>query len=630
MQPASLLEDIFRIISDSHRPEATLNAIVKLVAERLNVDVCSVYLFDENREYLVLRATVGLRSDSVGKIKMRIDQGLTGWALEKMAPVFAIQPSSHPRYKYFANSGEEAYQTFLGLPLIYHQQTLGVLVAQTLKPDAIQKSDLNIFSAVASQIAATVAYSGLLEDLARERGEHPDFKRRVTVTNATTRPKGRPGRHVLRGTPVSTGVGIGEAHYLARSFGFDQIEFQQPENIETEEKRLDAAIRKTQSEIQTLIGSIEGLSASDIAVLEVHSMLVQDTQFRERLSECIVQSVCAEFALKQVVGETIEQFMQLEDPYLRERASDIEDVGKRILGNLLKLEMGATAPFVQPTIVIASDISPVDLIRLRQENLAGIVLTRGGKTSHAVLLAKSFQIPTIIGVKHLVTSVREKDRLIVDGASGLVFRNPPQAILDEYKRLKEEKKTRDQTLDFLRDRVACTRDSYNIGLGANISLLSDLEMVDRCGADHIGLYRTEFPFLVRRSFPTEEEQFDLYSKILNGSGNRMVTIRTLDVGGDKFLSYLDYPREENPYLGWRSVRVSLELDDVFRTQLRAILRASVHGAVRIVKFLVCSKKKNRRLNAATWISMRTFRSASWWRCRVRLKFWNQSSNRLIL
>ena len=496
MESANLLEDIFRIISDSQEPERTLDLIVRLVAGRLGIDVCSVYLFDEKMKHLVLEATVGLRAESVGRIKMKINEGLTGLVLEKMAPVFVVDPQSHPRYKYFEHSGEEIYHTFVGLPLVYHQKSLGVLVVQTVAKDAVKEDDLGVLTAVASQISATVAYSGLLEDLERERNRRLELKQRLTAT-VPHRPVRSKRKQLLRGTPVSPGVAEGVAHYLAESIGFDQIACQIPENPEQEKHRLDEAVQDTVSEIQAVIQRIKGISTQDAAILEVHLMLAEDKRFRAKLSETVKKESCAEYALKLVVQETMERFKDLDDPYLRERASDIEDVGKRVLRNLLHIEGGKKRKFEKPTIVIAADISPVDLVDLRQQNLAGIVLTRGGKTSHAVLMAKSFEIPTITGMKNIVSAVRENDELIIDGTSGLVFRDPPPAIVEEYQRLKEEKKRQNQNLDALREIRASTKDGFMVNLGANISLLSDLELVDRYGADHIGLYRTEFPFAHR-------------------------------------------------------------------------------------------------------------------------------------
>jgi len=317
-------------------------------------------------------------------------------------------------------------------------------------------------------------------------------------------------------------------------------------------------------------------------------MLLQDRSFKNKIIAHIKEKTCAEYALKKAVLKYVEFFSSMKDSYLRERGSDIEDMGKRVLRNLLGYEGQETRQFTRETVVIASDISPIDLIGLRQDNLKGIVLSRGGKTSHTVILAKSFEIPMVIGVRDMLDTVKENNFLIVDGTSGLVFSKPPQVIIDEYARLKAEKANKFQRLDVLRDLAAKTKDGYEIRLGANIGLLSDLELVKKYGAEHIGLYRTEFPFLVRKEFPSENEQFLLYKKVVEGAEGRSVTIRTLDVGGDKFLSYLDYPKEQNPYLGWRSIRVSLELDDIFRTQIRAILKASAFGHIKILFPMITS------------------------------------------
>jgi phosphotransferase system enzyme I (PtsP) len=271
------------------------------------------------------------------------------------------------------------------------------------------------------------------------------------------------------------------------------------------------------------------------------------------------------------------------------------DAGKRLLANLLALRKSPETSFQKDTVLIASDLSVADLVHLRQPRLKGIVLSKGGKTSHAVILAKSFEIPMVIGVKDVLDSIRENDRVIVDGGSGLVFREPPSDIRREYNRLKAEKEKTFRQLERLRDLEALTLDGQRCRLGANIGLLSDLELAHKYGADHIGLYRTEFPFLDTGEFPTEEEQARLYGQIIEAAEGKPVTFRTLDVGGDKFLSYLDYPREPNPYLGWRSVRVSLELDDIFRAQIRAVLRASALGPASLMFPMITSVEEVRSI-----------------------------------
>ncbi|MBW1940811.1 MAG: GAF domain-containing protein, partial [Deltaproteobacteria bacterium] len=547
----SILENVRKIITDSTRPHKTLKKIVELIADKLHTDVCSVYLLDKKKQGLVLQATVGLSKESEGRIYMGIHEGLTGLVLETMKPVFVVNPSTHPRYKFFEKSGEETCKTFLGIPLLYLQNILGVLVVQTVDEHAVSEADIPVFSTIASQISATAAYSGLLEDLKNEREERQGLEEKLSELKAKKSAK-QQKKGLIRGVPVSSGFAEGYAHYLGKSIGFDQIEYKKTEDTTSEISRIEIAFKRSHEEIKALTQRVKDLSGEDESILEAQIMSLQDKVFKEKITARIKQGHCAEYALKKVVLDYVKFFSDMDDPYLRERGSDIEDMGKRVLQNLLGLKLKPEKKFKRETVVIASDISPIDLVGLKQENLKAIVLSRGGKTSHAVILAKSFEIPMVIGVKDILETVKENDPLIVDGTSGLVFNKPSQVVIDEYGRLKTEKTKQVQKLNAIRELKAETKDGYEVKLGANIGLLSDLELVSKYGADHIGLYRTEFPFLARREFPSEDEQVTLYKKIVEGAQAKPVTIRTLDVGGDKFLSYLDYPREENPYLGWRS------------------------------------------------------------------------------
>lgn len=590
----NLFEDICRLMTDSTRPEKTLETMVTLVAGRLGIDACSVYLFSEDKADLVLRATFGLTPSSVGKIRMSPRQGLTGLVVEHSEPVFVKNPSEHPRYKHFKDSGEEIYRIFLGLPLVYHQHQLGVLVFQTRDADAISDADLPVFTSIASQIAATVAYTGLLENLEKERIHRESLQKKLQV--AASKQAARKGKKsILRGTPVCRGIAEGHAHYFAEGIGFDQVACNLGDDVTSEIRRLDIALSQTRSEIEAIGKQIGQLAPEDAAIFESHAMLVADDHFKKRIVSGIQDGYCAEYALKQAVEKLIAQFLDIENPYLRERAADMEDIGKRVLKNLVGAHHRPMGNFDRDSIVIAADLSAVDLMELLQPKLKGIALSKGGRTSHAAILSKSFEIPLVVGITNILETVKEDDFLILDGTSGLLFRDPPQAIRSEYQRLKAEKEQHHQQLDTLRDQPAITRDGHRVPLDANIGLLSDTDLVRKYGSDAIGLYRTEFPFLTRKRFPSESEQTRLYRNVLENTDGKSVTIRTLDVGGDKFLSYLDYPKEQNPYLGWRSIRVSLELDDIFRTQLRAILRVSVHGPVKLLFPMVSSLAEARRI-----------------------------------
>jgi phosphotransferase system enzyme I (PtsP) len=592
-QKIHLLEDICSVITGSRDPRKTLDTIVELVAERFSIDVCSVYIFDAEQNYLVLTATVGLNRAAIGSVRMHISEGLSGLVLETMAPVFVRNPSAHLRYKYFKESGEEIYRTFLGLPLIYHQRNLGVLVVQTVEERAISEADIPVFSAITSQVAATVAYSGLLADLSKDRTDRPARKLSIAGVEVPRLIEKKP---VLKGIAVSSGFAQGWAHYLAESIGFDQVKMEAAEDLRVQKVFLEDAFAAARHDIRELRRAADNLPTQDASIIEANLMILEDTAFRRKICDRIDAGYTAAAALKQVVLQYLGHFNQMEDPYLRQRGADIVDAGKQVLANLLAIGKTPQAAFRGDTIVVAADISAAELIRLRQPHLKGIILAKGGKTSHAVILAKSFEIPMIIGVKDVLDSIRENDRLIVDGTSGLIFRDPPPEIRGEYDRLRVEKEKSFRDLDRLRDLPALTRDGRFCRLGANVSLLSDLELVHKYGADHIGLYRTEFPFLIRGDFPTEEEQFDLYCKVIEAAAGKTVTIRTLDIGGDKLFSHLDYPKETNPYLGWRAVRVSLERDDIFRAQIRAVLRASAHGPTSLMFPMVSTVEEVRTIN----------------------------------
>ncbi|MDY6905353.1 MAG: phosphoenolpyruvate--protein phosphotransferase [Thermodesulfobacteriota bacterium] len=574
-----ILENIFQTIAESDSPKHTLKRIVQLIAEKLDIDVCSVYVFDPAANRLVLQATVGLNPDSVGNVSMDVNEGLTGLVLETSQPVFVVDPAAHERFKYYQNSGEEQYRTFLGLPLIYHQQVLGVLVIQTVAPDGISEADIPVFENIASQISATVAYTGLTAGLA-DRPQADDILPVASSADSDRTLK----RNYLKGVSVFRGVAEGYAHYLPETIDFDQVRCAYSEAPDTEIARLEKAIDRAGSHIRQIANQARELSPEESGILEAHLMFLQDKSLKQKIIDHIHKGSCAEYALKQAIYSYVEMFRGMENIYISERAADILDVGHRVLENLIGAEGmdHDAADFRQETIVIAADLSAIDLMALRQPNLKGIVLAKGGRTSHTVILAKSFEIPMVIGVEGVLETVRENDFLILDGTSGLVCVNPPEEILREYDLRLEERKAAVERMAEIRDLPAETLDGHLVHLGANIGLLSDTDLVKKYNADHIGLYRTEFPFMLRKTFPTETEQYDLYCSMLEKSGDRQVTIRTFDAGGDKFLSYMDYSKENNPFLGWRSIRISLDLEDVFRTQIRAILRASAHGRVQMM------------------------------------------------
>jgi len=586
-----LLQDIFQTIAESESPEQSLERIGQMLIDRMGIDVCSVYVFDAEAEKLVLRATVGLTKESVGSISMDVHEGLTGLVLETMKPVFVVNPSEHPRFKYYENSGEEQYQTFLGVPLIYHQQVLGVLVIQTVSADSITDADIPVFENIASQISATVAYTGILKSFADQDGDSRSTAEAGASTDRTYR------RNYLRGDAVSIGVAEGYAHYLPENINFNQVHCTLSDNTEDDIERLESAFNRAAKQIKHIAEQARALSTEESGIIEAHLMFLRDKNLKQKIISKINAGSCAEYALKQVIFEYVDMFRAIENPYLNDRSEDILDIGHRVLENLIGGPNGEHPAFSRETIVIASDLSPVNLLAIRQSNLKGIILVNGGRTSHTVILAKSFEIPIVIGVEGVLETVREKDYVILDGTSGFVFANPPDEIQREYERRRKEREQAIEEMAASLGQPAVTRDGFSVVVGANIGLLSDTELVAKYGADYIGLYRTEFPFMLRKSFPTEEEQVELYCKVLENSAPLPITIRTFDAGGDKMFSFLDDAPEDNPFLGWRSIRISLDMEEIFRTQIRAILRASAFGPTHILFPMISCMTEIHRIRA---------------------------------
>jgi phosphoenolpyruvate-protein phosphotransferase len=366
------------------------------------------------------------------------------------------------------------------------------------------------------------------------------------------------------------------------------------EDPDDERKRLKRAVSESLVELDRLKDRLATrMPEFDTKIIDAHQMMLEDKTFLGKIDAAIQAGETAEAALKRVAAEYLGQFSRMPDGYLRDRAIDLKDVALRVLRNLLGVEE-PERPLAEDSVLVAEELTLSDLSMIDHDHLQGILLATGGVTSHASILARSFEIPTIVGVEHLTDAVHEGDELIVDGNSGVLYVNPGGDVAREYERLDREYRAFNRGLEGLKHLPAETPDGRRVSLYANIGLIADLMMAHRHGAEGIGLYRTEFPFLTYREFPDEEEQYQLYARVVRGMEGRPITIRTLDVGADKYPGYLRLPREENPFLGWRSIRISLEMPEFFKVQLRAILRAATEGRVRILSPMISSVEEIRR------------------------------------
>ncbi len=572
------LQDISALILRSHDLDETINNIVHLVAERAHSEVCSLYLLDEDQQTLVLRASRGLAPESVGNVKLQIGEGLTGKVAAEQQ-VLAIQnPQDHPDYRFFHETGEEQFHTFVGIPLLDRSASIGVLVIQTRDIHHFSEDELATLTTIAFQVASIVVNARLLDTLHRYETPGPPAPPAALVE--ADQDQKQPG--AIYGTTAYPGTVTGSVTILDQEYGFADIFDECNIDIAAELTRLDEALRRTR--IQTLYLEkrvASQLSQEDAAIFHTHLMILEDRGFIERLHRLIEERHSAPYALKRVIYGYLTAFSRMEDSYLRERAADMEDVGRRLLANLI----GRSADghhLQQESILVARRLLPSDMAVLDHEKIQGIVLESNEANSHSVIMAKGLGIPTLIGVEGATTRISPSDQLILDASAGCLYPNPSITIIEEYQRLEQNRLQEKKQLLELRDVIATTRDGQQIFLRANIGLISDIDIAISHGALGVGLYRSEFLYMTHSDFPDRDQQYQFYKTIIEKFTGMPITIRTLDIGGDKALPYFKPPQESNPFMGWRSVRVSLDYPDLFQIQLEAILMAATAGPVKLL------------------------------------------------
>ena len=598
----TILEDISTLITHSHDLQQTLQNIVTTVRDRMETEVCSLYILDQQKNRLTLRATMGLDQESVGKVSMAIGEGLTGLVIERMKPVMVVDALAHPRYKYFPETGEERFHSFLGVPLFENKSPLGVLVVQTSRRRQFSRDEIRLLVAISAQAASIIVQGRLLDSLRNKERERKEYQKRMV--DALRKLRSYEGRrrgekpvkvpHKWRGRLVglaaSPGFGRGKAHVLEPRMDVSAIKKARAANPKREIERFRGAVERGIAQIEVVKRRMSDLiSRSENAIFDVYRLILEDPAIIQQIENLIrKEGYVAEYAIRVVFERYLKSISQIEDNYLRERTADVKDAAQRLLENLAGTpDLHIDVP--KDAVLVAEDLSPADLSMLEGDRFRGIVLATGGVTTHASILAKSFEIPSVVAIPNLMETVHQGDSVIVDGNSGVLYVNPSKEVVREYDRLESDYAALNRELETLKDEPAETIDGHRVALYANIGLLSDVAFAHMHGAQGIGLYRTEIAFLARRDFPSEEEQYSLYRRVIEGMPGKPVTIRTLDIGADKYPSYMRAPGiEPNPFLGWRSIRISLDVEEIFKTQLRAILRAGTLGRVRLLIPMISS------------------------------------------
>ncbi|MCL0049043.1 phosphoenolpyruvate--protein phosphotransferase [Dehalococcoidia bacterium] len=394
----------------------------------------------------------------------------------------------------------------------------------------------------------------------------------------------------LHGIGVSKGIALGQAIVYENK----EIEIKEEKDgvpFEDKIKVLNSGIEKTKEEINNLYESVKRSNPKEAGIFEAHILFLEDSTILEKINSMLKEGYSVTYSVQNSFEESAKQMEQMENKYFKERAKDIHDVSDRLIRNIVNKQKVSFALLLEPSIVVASDLTPSDTASLDRKNVLGFVTEKGGVTSHTAILAEALGIPAVVGVKDVLREVKEKDELVIDGKKGLIIIDPDENTKDAYidRKMKLEKENTE--LQETATLLAITKSGKNIEVAANIGSPKDVDKSVEIGADGVGLYRTEFLFLDRTTPPTEEEQFDAYKVVLEKFSGKPVIIRTLDIGGDKQIPYLNLEKELNPFLGVRAIRLCLIRKDLFKTQLRAILKASAFGKARIMYPMIAVKEE---------------------------------------
>jgi phosphotransferase system enzyme I (PtsP) len=553
-----MLETLHRIVKEVNAAsdlEQALSMIVTMVKNATGCDVCSVYLTEADARAHVLAATNGLRQEAVGKVALPLGRGLVGLVAERAEPLNLGDASSHPRYLRVAETGETLYRGFLGVPIIQNRKVLGVLVVRQEAQREFTDDEVTFLFTLAAQLAGAITH-------AQASGE----------LDALTTPS-RSVRY-LEGRPGSTGVSIGHGVVAYRMADLDAVPDRATDDVERECAAFLAAVAVVEDDLRKLKARLSGeIPAEDHALFDALLLMLGGDSLVTETLELIKRGQWAPGALRHSIHSHAKVFESMEDVYLRERASDIRDLGRRILTHL-QSESPREVEYPPETVLVGEEVSAVQLAEVPTDVLVGIVSATGSSSSHVAILARAMGIPAVMGVTDLPVSRMESRELVLDGYRGRVYIAPPLSVRMEYERLAEEERALTAEAESLRGLPSESTDGVAFPLYLNTGLVNETDNPGNGEFAGVGLYRTELPFMVRDRFPAESVQVMNYRHVLEAFAPRPVVLRTLDIGGDKPLPYFPVD-EQNPFLGWRGVRISLSHPEIFLTQVRAMLRAAI-------------------------------------------------------
>jgi phosphotransferase system enzyme I (PtsP) len=560
--PRVLLRRLREVMAEPVSAQERLDKIVVLIAANMVAEVCSVYVLRVDST-LELYATEGLNRDAVHHTVMRSDEGLVGLVASQASAINLSNAQAHPAFSYRPETGEEIYHSFLGVPILRAGNTLGVLVVQNRARRTYSEEEVEALQTTAMVLAEMIA-SGELSALAMP-GAEPAARRTVHV----------------KGSPLSEGIALGhvvlhEPRVVVTNFIADDV----PKELE----HLRGAVDTLRSNLDELLEHgdvVEGGEHRD--VLEAYRMFAYDRGWVHKLEEAVMTGLTAEAAVERVQSDTRARMLRQTDPFLRERLHDLDDLANRLMRQLTGRDHAPSRESLpESAILVARSMGPAALLDYDRKRLRGLVLEEGGPQSHVTIVARALGIPAVGGIDNAAGLADPGDAIIVDGSTGDLHIRPLPDMEAAYAERVRLRARRQQQYTALRDKPCVTKDGQEITLLLNAGLSVDLPHIADTGAAGIGLFRTELQFMVAPNFPRTSEQYTLYRAVLDAAGEKPVTFRTLDIGGDKVLPYMRNVEEENPALGWRAIRLGLDRPGLLRTQLRALLRAAGSRALKIM------------------------------------------------
>ncbi len=553
----SILTQLHELMASRISAQGKLNQVVDIIGEALNSEVCSIYLLREGM--LELFATRGLNQSAVHVTKLAIGAGLTGTIAQNIETLNLAEATTHPEFQYRPETGEEKFHSFAGVPIVRRQRAIGVLTVQHVESRRYEEVEIEALQTVAMVLAELVRSAGLVDE------EAPG-----------TIPEAQTGQEVLQGLQLVKGLGLGQAVFHQPRISIEQTV---AEDTEAERQRVYLAFDKMREQIEHMAGQAEfGTGGEHEEVLETYKMFAYDEGWGRRINEAIDSGLTAEAAIERVQQRTRMRMREIDDPLLAERMHDLEDLANRLL-RIVSGQLGTAASMGlrQDSILIAKNLGPAELLEYDKRRLKGVVLEEGSLTAHVVIVARAMGVPVVGRVRNARGLVREGDMLLLDGDASMLTVRPAQGVLDAFEGRLVRNRERQANYAKLREVEPFTRDGQRIQVMMNAGLREDISMLSLTGADGIGLFRTEFQFLVSAQMPSRDGQKRLYKDVLDAAGSKPVIFRTVDIGGDKALPYTlsETSREdENPAMGWRALRLALEREGLLMAQARALIEAA--------------------------------------------------------